>query len=312
MTYSLSGHELDVATIFASLQLFNIIKAPLSLLPTVITAISDAHVAIHRISRILTAEERNHELINDPTSRFAVEVVGDFAYETVVPPDGHASVNRLMSKNAGSLRRGDAGSNVSKTASQTERSTLVNDNIQQEQPFALNDIDLHIPKGAFVAILGSIGSGKSALLESMLGEMRQTRGSPVTFSGSISLVTQTPWIQSATVKDNILFGKELDPVRLQQVIHACALARDLEQLSDGIDTEIGGKSRWPHMAWWPLSTDVDCFTTERGINLSGGQRSRVALARAAYSDADIIILDDPLSAVDSHGDCFAQTAASRP
>ncbi|KAJ9090797.1 hypothetical protein QFC20_007824 [Naganishia adeliensis] len=252
-----ASHELDVATIFASLQLFNIIKAPLSLLPTVITAISDAHVAIRRISRILTAEERNHELIIDPTSRFAVEVVGHFAYETVVPPDGHASVNRSKSKKAGSLRRGDAkggaGLNVSKTASQTERSTLINDNIQQEQPFALNDIDLRISKGAFVAILGSIGSGKSALLEGMLGEMRQTRGSPVTFSGSISLVTQTPWIQSATVKDNILFGKELDPVRLQQVIHACALARDLEQLSDGIDTEIGGKFRWPYMAWWPLS-----------------------------------------------------------
>lgn len=230
-----------MATIFASLQLFNIIKAPLSLLPTVITALSDAHVAIHRISRILTADERTHELVFNPTSPFAVEVVGDFAYETVVVPDHQAGVSASGPKKAGTKRlQGDVQSETFRAAGQMESSTVADDDIQKERPFALRDIDLHIPKGDFVAILGCIGSGKSALLESLLGEMRQTRGSPVTFSGSISLVTQTPWIQSTSIKDNILFGKQLDHVRLQQVIHACALTRDLEQLSDGIDTEIGG------------------------------------------------------------------------
>lgn len=231
VTYSLSGHDLDVATIFASLQLFNIIKAPLTQLPTVITALSDAHVAIHRISQILTAEERAHELMINPAAFFAISAVGSFTYETVTPPD-HRESGRFIKVVES---KGDS------TASEKE-GRACSEGSNAERPFSLSDIDLHISKGALVCVIGRIGTGKTALLEAMLGEMRQTQGPPVTFSGSIGLVTQTPWIQSATIKDNILFGKDLDPDRLRQVIHACALTQDLEQLSDGMDTEIGGES----------------------------------------------------------------------
>jgi ATP-binding cassette subfamily C (CFTR/MRP) protein 1 len=106
--------------------------------------------------------------------------------------------------------------------------------------FALRDIVLRIPQGAFVCVLGRIGSGKSALLQGLLGEMKQTRGR-ITFGAGVSLATQIPWIQSGTVKDNITFGQQYDGERLGEVVKACALEPDLRMLSDGLSTEIGGK-----------------------------------------------------------------------
>lgn len=93
---------------------------------------------------------------------------------------------------------------------------------------------------------------------------------------SISIVTQSAWIQNASLRENIIFGLEYDEVRYKQVIRVCALEVDLQQLKDGDRTDIG----------------------EKGVNLSGGQQQRVSLARAAYSRSELIILDDPLSAVD--------------
>ncbi|KAF9357787.1 hypothetical protein BGX34_009218 [Mortierella sp. NVP85] len=143
--------------------------------------------------------------------------------------------------------------------------------------FALKNIDLKIPRGQLVAIVGAVGSGKSSLLNAMVGEMRKTSGF-MEYGGTIGYCPQSAWIQNATVKDNILFGLPLDEDRYRRVIKDCALERDLEILPDGDQTEIG----------------------ERGINLSGGQKQRVNIARAVYFDADIIFLDDPLSAVDAH------------
>ncbi len=97
-------------------------------------------------------------------------------------------------------------------------------------------------------------------------------------NGSVSYAAQQAWIQNATLKDNILFGNELDEIKYRGVIEACALATDFKILPAGDRTEIG----------------------EKGINLSGGQKQRVSLARAVYNDSDIYLFDDPLSAVDAH------------
>jgi len=148
---------------------------------------------------------------------------------------------------------------------------------EEKSSFALKDIDLHIPRGQLVAIVGAVGSGKSSILNALVGEMRKTKGS-MEYGGTIGYCPQSAWIQNATVKDNILFGLPLDEARYQQVIKDCALERDIEILPDGDQTEIG----------------------ERGINLSGGQKQRVNIARAVYFDADVVLLDDPLSAVDAH------------
>lgn len=141
----------------------------------------------------------------------------------------------------------------------------------------LKNINLQVEKGKCVAVVGTVGSGKSSLISALLGEMDKISGR-VNTVGKIAYVSQQAWIQNATVQDNILFGRSMDQKRYQQVINACALKPDLDILPGGDQTEIG----------------------EKGINLSGGQKQRVSLARAVYNDAEIYFLDDPLSAVDSH------------
>jgi ATP-binding cassette subfamily C (CFTR/MRP) protein 1 len=221
-------------------------------LPMVIISLSDAHIAIARVSKILLAEEQPHGLLISKDAMYAVEAVGDFCYETAVPPDQLAKQSALMQrkadKEAKRAEKAALGSNISVSTIVVEKPLV------EPTPFSLKDIDLKIPKGSFVVVFDRIGSGKSALLEGLLGEMRQTRGH-VTFGGTISLVTQTPWIQSTSLRDNIVFGEEDDPIRLGNTITACALESDLEQLSDGINTEIGGEC--PHFlrcSWRVVAT----------------------------------------------------------
>ncbi|XP_044271383.1 multidrug resistance-associated protein 1 isoform X2 [Tribolium madens] len=141
----------------------------------------------------------------------------------------------------------------------------------------LKNINIRVEKKSLCAVVGSVGSGKSSLLSAFLGEMDKISGR-VNTVGSIAYVAQQAWIQNATLRDNILFGKSFDKSLYDKVVEACALNPDFAMLPAGDQTEIG----------------------EKGINLSGGQKQRVSLARAVYANSDIYFLDDPLSAVDSH------------
>ncbi|KAK7866924.1 hypothetical protein R5R35_001662 [Gryllus longicercus] len=141
----------------------------------------------------------------------------------------------------------------------------------------LRNINLHFSSGSLVAVVGSVGSGKSSLISAFLGEMDKLTGR-VNTKGSIAFVPQQAWIQNATLQDNIVFGRSMDQTVYKRVVEACALKPDFDMLPGGDQTEIG----------------------EKGINLSGGQKQRVSLARAVYNNADVYFLDDPLSAVDSH------------
>lgn len=141
----------------------------------------------------------------------------------------------------------------------------------------LEDINLTVRKGELVGVLGRVGAGKSSLLSAIIGDMRKIEGE-VTLYGSVSYAAQNAWIMSATVRDNILFSHEYDEVFYNLVVEACALKPDLVLLPQGDLTEVG----------------------EKGITLSGGQRARVALARAVYARADLVLLDDVLAAVDAH------------
>uniref|UniRef100_A0A8B9TR09 ABC-type glutathione-S-conjugate transporter n=1 Tax=Anas platyrhynchos TaxID=8839 RepID=A0A8B9TR09_ANAPL len=138
-------------------------------------------------------------------------------------------------------------------------------------------IDLTVPQGSLIAIVGQVGAGKSSLLSALLGELEQMDGC-VTMKGTAAYVPQQAWIQNASVEDNILFGNEMDEAWFNSVVDACALQPDLESFPAGQKSEIG----------------------EKGINISGGQKQRVNLARAVYQKASIYLLDDPLSAVDAH------------
>uniref|UniRef100_A0A8C1PIU9 Uncharacterized protein n=1 Tax=Cyprinus carpio TaxID=7962 RepID=A0A8C1PIU9_CYPCA len=141
----------------------------------------------------------------------------------------------------------------------------------------LFSISLDIKPGRLVAVVGAVGSGKTSLISALLGELHSLKGR-INIKGSVAYVPQQAWIQNATLKDNILFGSNLYEERYLSVVDACALGPDLDLLPGRDHTEIG----------------------EKGINLSGGQKQRVSLARAVYSSADVYLLDDPLSAVDSH------------
>lgn len=141
----------------------------------------------------------------------------------------------------------------------------------------LKDINLHIKKGQLSAIVGTVGSGKSSLLSSVLGEMHRLRGK-VKVCGTTAYVAQTSWIQNGTIEDNILFGMPMNRTKYTEILRVCCLEKDLEMMEFGDQTEIG----------------------ERGINLSGGQKQRIQLARAVYQDCDIYLLDDVFSAVDAH------------
>ncbi|XP_068610353.1 ATP-binding cassette sub-family C member 3 [Brachionichthys hirsutus] len=147
----------------------------------------------------------------------------------------------------------------------------------EDDPPVLHNINVMVPQGSLLAVVGQVGCGKSSLISALLGEMEKLEGE-VSIRGSVAYVPQQAWIQNATLRDNILFGNPYNEQKYSCVLEACALTPDLEVLPGGDMTEIG----------------------EKGINLSGGQRQRVSLARALYSDADVYLLDDPLSAVDSH------------
>ncbi|XP_068440085.1 ATP-binding cassette sub-family C member 3 isoform X1 [Clinocottus analis] len=147
----------------------------------------------------------------------------------------------------------------------------------KEDPPVLHNINVMVPQGSLLAVVGHVGCGKSSLISALLGEMEKLEGE-ISIRGSVAYVPQQAWIQNATLRDNILFGRSYDEQKYSCVLEACALTPDLEVLPGGDMTEIG----------------------EKGINLSGGQRQRVSLARALYSDTDVYLLDDPLSAVDAH------------
>ncbi|CAK4374470.1 unnamed protein product [Aphanomyces euteiches] len=138
------------------------------------------------------------------------------------------------------------------------------------------DVNLTIHRGDLVVIHGKVGSGKSSLCMAICGEMKQTQGTSGVY-GSIAYCSQEPWIQQMSVRDNILFGKPFDSAKYTRVVDACGLLPDFELMAFGDMTEVGSKGR----------------------NLSGGQKARVSLARACYSDADIVILDAPLAAIDA-------------
>ncbi|XP_042835275.1 ATP-binding cassette sub-family C member 4 isoform X5 [Panthera tigris] len=140
----------------------------------------------------------------------------------------------------------------------------------------LQGLSFTVRPGELLAVVGPVGAGKSSLLSALLGELPRSQGL-VSVHGKIAYVSQQPWVFAGTVRSNILFGKKYEKERYEKVIKACALRKDLQLLEDGDLTVIG----------------------DRGATLSGGQKARVNLARAVYQDADVYLLDDPLSAVDA-------------
>lgn len=262
ITYSALGHQLDAAIIFTSLTLFQLVRFPLMWMPMGLSAIADAASAVERLYDVFVAEVIADTRKVDPDMDVALRVQdATFVWDGSPPEVESAKKGKHARKEKAEHKENQRGANVA----------------QPEESYKLENITFDIPRGQLCAIVGAIGSGKSSLLQGIIGEMRRTSGD-VVFGGSVSYCPQSAWIQNATIRDNICFGKPFDEEKYWNVIKDSCLEADLDMLPNGDLTEVG----------------------EKGITLSGGQRQRCNIARSLYFGSDIIILDDPLSALDAH------------
>lgn len=290
ITFSLTNHELAPSSIFSSLSLFNGLRLPAMMLPMVIALVTDASSAVTRIEDFLLAEDtlfdQQPQAIDSENAVSMVDAA--FTWEKAVDGQDHGGPQKGKGrgkKDKKAKKSAKKTENVSeKTGKSSETSSTDGDEKVLEgttesskEPFKIHGLNIDIAKGEFLGVVGGVGSGKTSFLASLAGEMRKINGNAVV-GGSISYCPQNAWIQNATVEANITFGQELDEEKFKRVIEACSLRHDLLVLPNGRYTQIG----------------------ERGINLSGGQKARISLARAIYADTDILLLDDPLSAVDAH------------
>jgi ATP-binding cassette, subfamily C (CFTR/MRP), member 1 len=290
ITYSLTEHSLNPANVFSSLALFNSLRMPLNLLPLVIGQVVDAWSSMKRIQEYLLCEDQEDDAAWEPNGKNAVEMhAASFTWERTATQDPEQS--EALKKPQGkedSRKQKKSQIQTSKDEKSTQESIdkgslggttpdSASDSIENQEPFKLQDMNLTIGRNELVAVIGSVGSGKSSLLAALAGDMRRTAGE-VVLGAERAFCPQYAWIQNTTVRNNILFGKEINRDWYKTVIDACALQPDLDMLPNGDLTEIG----------------------ERGITISGGQKQRLNIARAIYFDANIILMDDPLSAVDAH------------
>ncbi|KAF5719122.1 ATP-dependent bile acid permease [Fusarium mundagurra] len=250
--YAVMNGQLLPSVAFVSIGIFKALEVSLGVLPELITMGVDTFVSLKRIQTYLNGPEMKNTLSEGT----------DVAFEdaSIAWPE--------------------------------------DDETPDEDRFILRSLNIRFPSGELSVISGKTGTGKSLLLSAILGETDVLEGSvyvPNTVApedrrdaqanlgdwiipGSIAYVGQTPWLESASLRDNILFGLPFVEERYNQVVDVCALKKDLQILTDGDKTELGAN----------------------GINLSGGQKWRVTLARAIYSRADILVMDDVFSAVDAH------------
>ncbi|KAI1312860.1 ABC transporter family protein [Xylaria venustula] len=274
ITYSLTDHGLSAAEVFSSLALFNGLRLPLNLLPLVIGNIVDAWSSMKRIQDFMLSENQEDTAIFDPENENAVEMKhASFTWERTPTQenDKAPAAGKKGAPKKGAVKS-DTSAETSESNSDTS-STLMG----EREAFKLEELNLAIGRKEIIAVIGSVGSGKTSLLAALAGDMRKTSGE-VVLGASRAFCPQYAWIQNASVRKNILFGKDMNREWYKKVIKACALQPDLDMLPDGDATEIG----------------------ERGITVSGGQKQRLNIARAIYFDADIVLMDDPLSAVDAH------------
>lgn len=259
------------ANVFSSLSLIEVLASTFTTIPFSLASIIDAWESMKRISEFLNSGEAtvNENIIHNEDMN---PLPGDldqavlklenatFSWvSTEEPTEVKKSKRRLFSKKK---------PEESKPIDIPETKDSIED-------FKLSNINLNVNKGELVIVTGVVGSGKSSLLNAIAGRMPRTEGYGE-LNGTMLFCGQ-PWVQNATIKENIIFGGDFDEKRYQQCIYSCALVDDLKTLPAGDRTEVG----------------------ERGITLSGGQKARLSLARAVYASRDILLLDDVLSAVDA-------------
>lgn len=216
---------------------------------------SEAHVSINRIQKFLDFPE-----LPDVSSRENQKTGGDASEqsESIIISLQHVSC-------------------IWNEVEEIGQHTNQLENVEVTGIPALTDVTMDLKRGQLTCLVGAVGSGKSALLQLLVGELPIKAGVVERRYGSLSYAAQDPWIMGGTVRENITMGLEFDAEWYEQVVNSCGLDVDFLQLRDGDETIVG----------------------DRGVQVSGGQRARIGLARALYKDADVLVADDPLSAVDA-------------
>ncbi|KAG6908992.1 hypothetical protein DXG01_002481 [Tephrocybe rancida] len=315
--YTMQGNELTISTAFTAIALFNMVRAPLNVIPTWIVRILQTGVALNRIA-VYLGEDEVSEQVSSLKKDASQPTTGAPSVDNADEEEGlgiengsfkwnEVEVPKADSENANKGKNKDGKTSPAATIVEGEGKTQVlleegmSDaplpEVDMDHRFELRDINVRFPEGELTVITGPTASGKTTLLMALLGEMTllpstppgklimskspskldsHSHGHPHPHSYSLSYAAQAPWLRHQSIRDNILFGAPFDSARYGAVLDACALKTDLHILEDGDLTEIG----------------------TRGVSLSGGQKARVALARAVYSRARYVLLDDPLSAVD--------------
>lgn len=297
--YCYFGNVFTAKKVFIVTSYFNLLySSMLHFWPLALTSVAEGFVSIRRIEEFLLLPERK---MGGMLPDKGVAVTNGHSTPASGGAEGDESEIKLMENvkmtNGGGQK--DEGEKVSLTAVGKVRSKrFVNkkgfarrgifmrngtaswnkDAAEGEtEVTGIRDITLTVEKGSLCAVVGLVGSGKSTLLQVILGELELDEGR-LEISGDISYAPQEPWLFEGSVKNNIVFIEDYNEKRYREVVKVCALERDFQLLPLGDETIVG----------------------ERGISLSGGQRARISLARAIYRKAEIYLLDDPLSAVDTH------------
>ncbi|KAF9151749.1 hypothetical protein BG015_006269 [Linnemannia schmuckeri] len=287
-TYVTLGHGvLTPKIVFVSLTLFDLLHEPVSRLAEGTAATIALVVATKRIQRFLMREEIDstqvqHEKYDENSDTPVVEINdATLAWTSGKEPNWVDNAADEDEEEDDDVEEGGGSSDQRPFLSNHEGAVdeNVGNNSSTPPKPALRNITLSVKNKSLTAVVGRVGQGKSSLLNAIIGEMYKHEGT-IRVRGRVAYVPQQAFIINATVRDNIVFGNLFDQERYHRVLTACGLDPDLDLLPAGDMTEIG----------------------ERGINLSGGQKQRVSLARATYDNADIYLLDDPLSAVDAHVD----------
>ncbi|KAJ3364074.1 hypothetical protein GGF31_000611 [Allomyces arbusculus] len=281
MYTKIAGHDLDATTVFTCISLFNALRYPLWDLPDQIIRFFETRVSVNRVQAYLNDLDVHNYTIDtsDPAKGHGDKYIGAVNATLSWP-----SRKKDDSAAAQDSTAADAKETTPLLASSDSSSTLAqqaygsNPSAATEQAkFQLKNLTMTVPRGKLTVILGPTGAGKSTLLHAFLGELALESGNVYMPHTPVAYVPQQAWLLNATVKENVLFGATEEPRRYKNIIKACALKRDLEILEAGDNTQVG----------------------EKGIALSGGQKSRLSLARACYTDTDVVLLDDVLSAVDA-------------
>lgn len=284
------------AAVFTSISLFALMRFPLIFLPFALIQLANALVSMRRLSVFYLQGNRKDDVKELEHVGICIED-GEFVWrkppEKLVLPEvgrkggppgakgGKDGKDVKIDKDINVDDAVEVKEDITDKDSASSSSPKHSDSGSPEAPsdvaWSLKGINFELFNNELVCVVGRVGSGKSSLVQAIIGEMERAGGT-VAVGGRIAYAGQQPWIVNARLKDNVTFGRPFDATRWNAAVDACCLRQDLEVLPGGEDTEIG----------------------EKGINLSGGQKQRISLARAMYQDADVYILDDPLSAVDVH------------